>query len=184
MHNKSRLVYSRCQSAASWANRRERERKTRGTQRESSGSRVSKDEEIRWRWKLNNRQPPLQLLVLSTSLSLICPSCLDLRSFMLSLSIFQQFLPTIAAHSILSIRAYLSVVLPHLQLSLLSWTSWCSSTYCSRRVSESVSPPTPAVGDQPLSCQMMLRVALPLSSLSVQPSPFSSPPLPHTHACI
>lgn len=166
----------------------------RGTQRESSGSRVSKDEEIRWRWRDQYRSAGAEDKAKQQAASSSAPrtvyfslSDLSILSWLMLLYaqfIFQQFLPTIAAHSILSIRAYLPVVLPHLQLSLFSSTSWCSSMYCSRRVSESVSPPTPAVGDQPLSCQMMLRVALPLSSLSIQPFPFSSPPLPHTHACI
>lgn len=54
--------------------------------------------------------------------------------------------------------------------------------------SDSASPPTPAVGDQPLSCQMMLRVALPPSSRSIQSALFPSatppPTFPHTHSCI
>lgn len=40
----------------------------------------------------------------------------------------------------------------------------------SHRSSGSVCPPTPAVGDQPRSCQVLLGVALPLPSLSIQPS--------------
>lgn len=48
-----------------------------------------------------------------------------------------------------------------------------SSIWCSHRVSDSLCRPTPAVGDQPLSCQVMLRVALPLPSLFIQPSPSS-----------
>lgn len=43
------------------------------------------------------------------------------------------------AHSVISIRAYPSVVPPHLELSLFSSTTWCSSMYCSLRVSDSVS---------------------------------------------
>lgn len=43
----------------------------------------------------------------------------------------------------------------------------------SHRASGSVCPPTPAVGDQPSSRQVMLRVALPPSSLFIQP-PMSS----------
>lgn len=54
-------------------------------------------------------------------------------------------------------------------------------TRSSCRASDSASPPTPAVGDQPLSCQMMLRVALPPSSRSIQSAlfPSASPPPPH-----
>lgn len=97
--------------------------------------------------------------------------------------IFQQFL-----------NLYNRTALHHFYLSLplcsacltCSSTTWCSSAYRSLPVSDSVSlsPPTPAVGDQPPSCQMMLRAALPLSSLPVQSSLSSSLPLPHIHACV
>lgn len=52
----------------------------------------------------------------------------------------------------------------------------------SHRSSGSVRPPTPAVGDQPRSCQVMLGVALPLPSLPIQPSVHVFPSLLlHTH---
>ena len=85
-----------------WTREKGRQRET---QRESSG-RVTKDEEIRTdqletETKLNNRHPRCEQPFLSLIVS--------------SLSIFQQFLPTSAVHSLIPVHAYLPVVLPHLQ---------------------------------------------------------------------
>ena len=184
MHNESRLIYWRWQSAASWAS--ERGGKGRGRRRESSGSRVWKDEEIR------TDQPELRRQTgslffgcfyrICQFLSLICPSRADLRPLPLSLSSSQQ-----RTRSSPSVCPYLCSVLPHLQLSLLPSTTWCSSMYRARpRASDSVLlyPPTPAVGAQPLCCQMMLRAALPLSSLSVRTSLFSLPSPSSSLACV
>lgn len=183
MHNESRVIYSRCQLATSWANKSEREGKTEGHGEKVHNLWVWNDEAIR----TDQLEDKAKRQAFSTPaprvphFSLICPHCFDLGSF---LSFFFFSAATSAVHSII-LQAYLSAVLPHSQPSLFSATTWRSSMFSSHRVSESVSPPTPAVGAQPPSCQMMLRVALPLSSLSIQPSlvfPLSS--LPHIHACI
>lgn len=82
-----------------------------------------------------------------------------------------------------SLHAHLSLAPPHSQLSLPSSATWCSSTYCSLHESGSASlSSNTCCRDQPLACQMMLRVALPcLIPLPV----FLSPSLSlSSHACI
>lgn len=61
-----------------------------------------------------------------------------LPSFSINLS-FNSFSLQVQSTPIISIHAYPCMVLPHLQLSLFSSTTWCSSMYRSLRVSDSVS---------------------------------------------
>lgn len=103
---------------------------------------MTQDQEIRTDQdtKLNNRFFFGCLYRMCLLLALIYLSCTDLSSLFFNVSIFQQFLPSSSvAHSIISVHAYPSVVLPHLQLSLFHSTTWCSSMYRSLRVSDSVS---------------------------------------------
>lgn len=105
------------------------------------------------------------------------------RLVLTPLSVHQSFSPPsrlLPARSSASLAAQLSSL-----LLLLSSSSSLSAARSSCRASDSASPPTPAAGDQPLSCQMMLRVALPPSSRSIQSALFPStpPPFPtHIHA--
>lgn len=115
-------------------------------------------------------------------LSLILCSVLSrlLSQFINLLSPPSRLLP---ARSSASLAAQLSLLL---LLLLSSSSSIISAARSSCRASDSASPPTPAVGDQPLSCQTMLRVALPPSSRSIQSAlfPSTTPPpfLKHIHA--
>lgn len=108
----------------------------------------SDEELMKLNTELNNRQPPLQLLTLCTSVSLICLvwTCAPLSVYLSTVSPHDRSAPRHLQPELTCLWRWQ----PHSQLSLLSSTSWCSSMYCSCRVSESVSPPTPAVGDQPL----------------------------------
>lgn len=93
------------------------------------------------------------------------------------LSVHQSFSPPsrlLSARSSASLAAQLSLL-----LLLSSSSSGISAARSSCRASDSASPPTPAVGDQPLSCQMMLGVALPPSSRSIQSALFPSAPPTH-----
>lgn len=184
MHNESRVVYSRCQLAASWANKRERERKTDGHREKVQNLWVWNDEEIR----TDQLEDKAKQQAVSSSAPCILYLSLWSVHNVLTYAPFSVFLPfscfcpqaqcTPSSSKLTCLWCCLTC-----KLSLFSTTTWCSSMFSSHSVSESVSPPTPAVGDQPLSCQMMLRVALPLSSLFHPTLPFF-PLFPSSHTCM
>lgn len=116
MHNESRVIYSRCRFLGGQGRQRDAERKFRESdkgwrdQDRSAGARDKAQQQAHSSLAANNRFSLLS--------SHLCS---------LDLSIFQQFLPTSAVHSLILVHAYLSVVLLHLQLSLFSSKTWCSS---------------------------------------------------------